>query len=163
MNKFSYNTPVGRIYIAETDGKICTVSFSEINQGIPIETALIKKARKQLDEYFNKTRKTFDLPLKLEGTAFQQTVWKALMKIPYGKTCSYKELAENINHPQAQRAVGAANHNNKIAIIIPCHRVTASNGQLSGYAGGAEIKEFLLRLEGVRVQIVKKKFFRLQS
>ena len=111
------------------------------------ETPLIKKAAAQLNEYFNGERKTFDFPLAPRGTEFQLTVWKALQTIPYGKTCSYGQLAAKIGNPKACRAVGMANNRNPIAIIIPCHRVIGSNGSLTGYAGGLELKDKLIRLE----------------
>ncbi len=147
MNKFSYNTPIGKIWIAEKEDKICAVSLSKITVGETLETTLIRETHKQLQEYFNKRRKTFEIPLLLNGTEFQKRVWQALMEIPYGKTMTYKEVAAKIGNPSAQRAVGMANHNNKILIIIPCHRVIGQNGKLTGYAGGIDIKQFLLNLE----------------
>ena len=102
----------------------------------------------QLEEYFAGTRKKFDVPLDLEGTDFQKKVWEELKKIPYGKTISYKTLAEKLGDVKSIRAVGKANGQNPIAIIIPCHRVIGSNGSLTGYAGGLDIKEKLLHLEG---------------
>ncbi len=102
----------------------------------------------QLKEYFAGTRKEFDVPLDLEGTDFQKRVWEELRKIPYGKTISYKSLSEKLGDVKAIRAVGKANGQNPIAIIIPCHRVIGANGSLVGYAGGLAIKEKLLHLEG---------------
>jgi methylated-DNA-[protein]-cysteine S-methyltransferase len=102
----------------------------------------------QLTEYFAGTRKKFDLPLDIYGTDFQIKVWEELKKIPYGKTISYKTLAENLGDVKSIRAVGKANGQNPIAIIIPCHRVIGSNGKLTGYAGGLKIKQKLLHLEG---------------
>lgn len=110
-------------------------------------TPLIKDTITQLDEYFIGKRKSFNLPIKPEGTAFQQEVWINLQKIPYGKTISYKKLAEMIGNPKASRAVGMANNRNPIAIIIPCHRVIGANGQLTGYGGGLKLKAELLELE----------------
>jgi methylated-DNA-[protein]-cysteine S-methyltransferase len=101
-------------------------------------------ARRQLDEYFAGDRRDFDLPLEPEGTAFQQRVWRALLAIPYGTTCSYGELARAIGRPAASRAVGAANGKNPLAIIVPCHRVIGANGTLTGYGGGLPIKRWLL-------------------
>ncbi len=103
---------------------------------------------KQLKEYFAGTRKEFDVPLDIEGTDFQKRVWDELQKIPYGKTISYKTLAEKLGDVKAIRAVGKANGQNPIAIIIPCHRVIGADGSLTGYAGGLDIKEKLLHLEG---------------
>lgn len=102
----------------------------------------------QLKEYFAGTRKDFDVPLYIEGTDFQKRVWNELRKIPYGKTISYKTLSEKLGDVKAIRAVGKANGQNPIAIIIPCHRVIGANGSLVGYAGGLAIKEKLLHLEG---------------
>lgn len=104
---------------------------------------------RQLDEYFAGRRRHFDLRLAPRGTAFQQAVWQALQGIPYGKTCSYGELARQLGRPQAMRAVGAANGANPISIVIPCHRVIGRNGSLTGYAGGLPRKQLLLELEGV--------------
>ncbi|HRN26425.1 MAG: methylated-DNA--[protein]-cysteine S-methyltransferase [Ignavibacteriaceae bacterium] len=102
----------------------------------------------QLKEYFDGTRKKFDVPLDVEGTEFQKRVWKELQKIPYGKTISYKTLSEKLGDVKAIRAVGTANGKNPIAIIIPCHRVIGADGKLTGYASGLDIKEKLLHLEG---------------
>ncbi len=102
----------------------------------------------QLREYFFGERKKFNLPLDLEGTDFQKKVWKELQKIPYGKTISYKILSAKIGNVKAIRAVGKANGENPAAIVVPCHRVIGSNGSLTGYAGGLDIKEKLLLLEG---------------
>ena len=112
------------------------------------ETDLIRKACLQLGEYLSGKRCDFDLPLAPQGTVFQKQVWNASCEIPYGKTITYRELAELIENPKAIRAVGAANGKNPIYIIIPCHRVIGSDGSLTGYGGGLEIKEKLLRLEG---------------
>ncbi len=102
----------------------------------------------QLEEYFAGTRKIFDVLLDADGTDFQKKVWEELKKIPYGKTISYKSLAEKLGDVKSIRAVGKANAQNPIAIIIPCHRVIGSDGSLTGYAGGLDIKEKLLHLEG---------------
>ncbi|MEP0175183.1 MAG: methylated-DNA--[protein]-cysteine S-methyltransferase [Paraglaciecola sp.] len=101
----------------------------------------------QLSEYLAGTRTRFTLSLNLKGTKFQQQVWAQLLKIPFGQTCSYKDIAEKINNPKAVRAVGAANGRNPITIIVPCHRVIGSNGKLTGYAWGTAIKSALLTLE----------------
>ncbi|PID53669.1 MAG: cysteine methyltransferase [Micrococcales bacterium] len=105
-------------------------------------------ARQQLAEYFNGGRTEFDLPLAARGTGFQELVWAELRKIPYGQTRSYAWIAEQIANPGAVRAVGSANARNPISIIVPCHRVVAANGDLTGYAGGIDRKRFLLQLEG---------------
>lgn len=102
----------------------------------------------QLEEYFTRRRRQFDLPLAAAGTAFQQSVWQALAAIPYGELRSYRDIAQVIGNPAAVRAVGAANGRNPLPIVVPCHRVIGSNGSLTGFAGGLEIKTFLLELEG---------------
>ena len=143
---YDYDTPVGKLYIEAEEDFLTKLSFFELS-GKRLETPVIKETYRQLTEYFEGNRKTFDIPLKLEGTDFQKSVWHALMKIPYGKTVSYLEIAETIGNPKASRAVGMANNKNKIPIIIPCHRVIGTNGSLTGYAGGLEIKKKLLELE----------------
>lgn len=111
--------------------------------------SVIEQTQRQLDEYFKGQRKEFDLPIAADGTKFQQTVWKTLCKIPYGKTWNYGQLAQAIGNKNASRAVGAANGKNPISIIVPCHRVIGANGTLTGYAGGLAIKEWLLKHEGI--------------
>ncbi len=113
------------------------------------ETSVLRLAARQLDEYFAKTRRTFELPLAPEGTPFQQRVWRALLAIPFGQTCSYGHIARVIGRPAASRAVGAANGRNPIAIIVPCHRVIGSTGTLTGYGGGLPMKQWLLDHEGL--------------
>lgn len=108
---------------------------------------LTRKACRELSEYFAGKRRTFDLPLRLEGTPFQEKCWKALTEIPYGETVSYGEQAARIGNKKACRAVGGANHENPISIIVPCHRVIGANGSMTGYGGGISRKEFLLALE----------------
>ena len=108
---------------------------------------ILKETRKQLDEYFDMTRKEFDIPLITVGTDFQKSVWKALLKVPYGTTLSYLQLAKDINNEKAVRAVASANGANSIGIIIPCHRIIGSNGKLTGYGGGLPLKKKLLELE----------------
>lgn len=145
---FDYEFPIKKLYI-EADGEFITrISFFEIF-GNKKETPVIKRAKKQLDEYFTGKRKSFDLPLKLEGTEFQKAVWQELMKIPYGKTVNYYDIACAVKNPKACRAVGMANNKNKIPIIIPCHRVIGKSGTLTGYAGGLEVKKKLLELENL--------------
>ena len=157
MYQYSYDTVIGKIYIAEKDNYICNVSFVNLNY-TPKETPLIKKTYSQLKEYFAGKRKSFDIPISANGTEFQIKVWKELQKIPYGKTATYKEIAENIGNKNASRAVGMANNKNPIAIIIPCHRVIGSNGNLTGYARGINLKKNLLNLEK---QTLKNNIFNL--
>ena len=146
---FFYNYPIGPLGIAEADGLICGVFFGRKTPANfdKAETPLIKKAAAQLSEYFEGRRKKFDLPLDVRGTDFQTAVWKALRKIPFGKTVSYGELAACIGKPRAYRAAGMANNRNPIVIIIPCHRVIGHDGSLTGYGGGLKTKQFLLDLE----------------
>jgi len=108
----------------------------------------LPQARRQLAEYFAGRRRDFDLPLETGGTEFQRLCWAALQRIPYGQTRSYGEMAREIGRPAAVRAVGHANHDNPIGVIIPCHRVIGANGSLTGYAGGLDMKRVLLELEG---------------
>ena len=149
-NIFFYSTSIGRIGIADNGEVITNLYFAgeKAPQGVNVEeTALIKNAAAQLDDYFAGKRKVFEVPLAMEGTTFQQTVWKALIAIPYGETRSYIEIAESIGNPKACRAVGMANNKNPIAVFVPCHRVIGKNGKLVGYAGGLDVKEKLLGLE----------------
>ena len=113
---------------------------------------LFAQTQQELNEYFEGTRHTFNVPIRYEGSEFQMSVWQALQKIPYGQTVSYENLARSINHPQAQRAVGRANGDNRFAIIIPCHRVIRADGTLSGYGGGIWRKQHLLNLEQENVR-----------
>jgi methylated-DNA-[protein]-cysteine S-methyltransferase len=108
---------------------------------------LFREATRQLEAYFSGKLESFDLKLAPEGTEFQKSVWKALCKIPYGETRTYKDIAASVGKPKAYRAVGLANNRNPIAIIVPCHRVIGSNGKLTGYASGLDVKAFLLKLE----------------
>ena len=117
---------------------------------VPGTHPVIGTARRQIDEYFAGRRREFDLPLVIRGTAFQESVWQALRDIPYGQTCAYADLARAIGNPDAVRAVGTANGANRLAIVIPCHRVIGADGQLSGYGGGVWRKRRLLDLEAGR-------------
>jgi len=151
MKKVWYHdSPVGKLGIVEEDNKLTHLFFDNENKaGDAVEEKgeIIKETIKQLDEYFEKKRKVFDIPMKFTGTPFQVADWKALSRIKYGETCSYQDIALAINNPKAVRAVGMANHNNPIAIIIPCHRVIGKSGKLVGYGGGLDRKIFLLDLE----------------
>lgn len=109
----------------------------------------LSEVRRQLDEYLAGRRRAFDLPLAFAGTEFQRLCWQELLRIPFGETRSYAEQARRIGRPAAIRAVGRANHDNPIGVIVPCHRVIGSNGSLTGYAGGLDMKRTLLELEGV--------------
>lgn len=108
---------------------------------------ILAEAKKQLEEYFAGNRREFDLPLDMDGTPFQKAVWKELKRIPFGTTCSYGDIARKIKNRRAVRAVGGANGKNPLCIIVPCHRVIASDGSLGGYSGGLDLKRALLQHE----------------
>lgn len=135
------------LYLIATETHLINIQFTQPQKALLQTTELLSMATIQLDEYFQGKRTTFSLPFKLTGTPFQLAVWKELQNIPYGKTTSYKEIAQKINKPKACRAVGMANNKNPLPIIIPCHRVIGSNGKLIGYAGGLKLKNYLLELE----------------
>ena len=149
INSYTYNTYIGDFTICEEDNFIIemTCKESKYKSDSHNESALIKNAYNQLDEYLKGKRKNFVLPLNPKGTEFQKKVWKALIEIPYGTTCSYKDIAIKIGNEKASRAVGGANNKNPICIFIPCHRVIGADGNLVGYAGGTEVKKMLLDLE----------------
>ena len=149
------NTVVGKIGIAE-DGIGITDLFLDDHKRsegmLEAKTPLLAQAARELEEYFDGKRQHFDIRLNLQGTSFQIAVWEALLCIPYGETRSYKQVAEMIGNPKACRAVGMANNRNPIMIIVPCHRVIGANGSLTGYGGGLDVKECLLKLEGIRIE-----------
>jgi len=145
---FYYEFPLKGIYIAQQDDIITDVAFRPVLGATKKETPLISQAAEMLREYFEGSRKSFDgLPIFAKGTPFQKKAWDALLTIPYGQTRSYKEQAEIIGNIKACRAVGTANGRNPISIIIPCHRVIGADKSLTGYGGGLELKEALLKLE----------------
>ena len=143
------DTELGTVMVLADEESVKEVRFAEElpEEAEEFPSALLDEACAQLGEYFAGGRKEFDLPLKPEGTEFQKQVWEALCRIPYGETRTYKEIAEMIGNPKACRAVGMANHNNPICIVIPCHRVVGADGSLTGYAGGLDKKKGLLDLE----------------
>jgi len=146
---FEYESPFGNIII-ESDGNTITGLKTEKNAkpiGKKEANTLTDITAMQLKEYFTGKRKKFDIPLNPQGTDFQRSVWKALQEIPYGKTRSYKQIAKAIGNPKACRAVGMANNKNPIWILIPCHRVIGTDGALTGYGGGLEMKKRLLNIE----------------
>ena len=152
------DTPIGELLLAGDEDALSLVSFPEGSMRRDPDPDWIYNekpfalAREQLSEYFAGERKDFDLPLRLNGTEFQMSVLYALQKIPYGETTSYADIAERIGRPKAVRAVGAANGRNPIPIIVPCHRVIGSHGDLTGFGGGLDTKEALLRLEAEHSQ-----------
>lgn len=152
-----YQTDIGEIGIGEKNGAIVRVTFGRELGGLPpdfemVETPLLKLAAVEILEYLAGKRKEFDVPLAPEGTPFQKSVWNALQTIPYGETATYGEIAAAVGNPKAARAIGRANHDNPIAILIPCHRVVGANGKLTGYAAGLEIKSALLAIEKENTQ-----------
>ena len=152
-------SPVGPLAIGVSQTGLVALQFDRKHRFPPADTRQTTwvesseptaEWRSQLEEYFRGERRRFTLPLDLRGTDFQKRCWQALLEIPYGETRTYADQARAIGRPQAFRAVGTANHDNPIAIVVPCHRVLASNGSLCGYGGGLDVKQKLLELEGAR-------------
>ncbi|TFH85067.1 methylated-DNA--[protein]-cysteine S-methyltransferase [Billgrantia azerbaijanica] len=144
---------LGLIRIRADGEGLTEVEFVTAEDDAPRPSALTAQAKAQLDEYFAGTRRAFDLPLAPAGTDFQRRVWAALATIPYGETRNYAEIAEQLRCKGGQRAVGAANGRNPIAIVVPCHRVIGSDGRLTGYAGGIGRKQWLLAHEAGEVPL----------
>ncbi len=145
MKCCKYKSPIGNLYISADETALYGVSYTpNIETG---KNIIIEKTIQQLEEYFLRKRRLFNLPLNINGTAFQKKVWEELIKIPFGQTRRYKDIAIAIGNPNAYRAVGNANNKNPLAIIIPCHRVIGANGCLIGYAGGIDKKQLLLNFE----------------
>ncbi|MDO4300124.1 MAG: methylated-DNA--[protein]-cysteine S-methyltransferase [Clostridia bacterium] len=147
INRYKYSLPIGFIEIVDNGSEITGIHITDNCNNDGVNSELSERAYTELNEYFEGKRKSFDLPIKAEGTEFQINVWKELTEIPYGETISYGELARRIGNPKASRAVGGANNKNPIIIVIPCHRVIGANGSLVGYGGGIEVKRYLLDLE----------------
>ena len=157
----TFETPCGLLLLGAEDGKLCLCTWLNEAKKEQLDAvqneksadasnlAVLVEACRQLGEYFNGKQRDFQLPLLMRGTAFQQDAWRAMQTIRYGETISYAEEARRAGHPTALRAIGNANHQNPLAVIVPCHRVVASNGGLGGYGGGLSRKRFLLQLEGV--------------
>ncbi|MCL2605693.1 MAG: methylated-DNA--[protein]-cysteine S-methyltransferase [Coriobacteriia bacterium] len=151
-----HKTPVGKLALVSKNDQLVIVGLVGDNMpGDVVECApeqepsVLVRTKQQLDEYFAGTRHDFNLPLAPAGTDFQVGVWDALCTIPWGETRNYGQIAAQVGKPKAARAVGGANNRNPIAIIIPCHRVIGANGTMVGYRGGLDIKEYLLKLEGI--------------
>jgi methylated-DNA-[protein]-cysteine S-methyltransferase len=155
-------TKIGELILGSFDGRLCLLDYryrrmratvdNRIKKGLRADFVeknddVLSKTRAQLDEYLKGDRTSFDIPVLMVGTDFQKSVWDALMKIPYGKTASYLDIAKIINKEKAVRAVASANGANSISLITPCHRVIGSNGELVGYGGGVPVKKRLLKLE----------------
>ena len=157
-----HKTKIGELILGSFEGKLCLLDFNyrkmrnavddRIKKGlnadfIEEDSEIIEKTRTELNEYFKENRREFDVPIRMVGTDFQKSVWNALLKVAYGTTSTYLQLAKDINNGKAVRAVAGANGANAIAIIIPCHRIIGSSGELVGYAGGLPPKKRLLTLE----------------
>ncbi|MGH8576139.1 MAG: methylated-DNA--[protein]-cysteine S-methyltransferase [Gammaproteobacteria bacterium] len=153
MNMLTHDSPVGPLTLVSEEGKLVGCFFANHDLARKKQAAkgprdaVLDQARKELDGFFAGRLKKFTLTLAPRGTEFQRRVWKALQAIPYGRTASYGGIAKQIGVPAAMRAVGAANGQNPICIIIPCHRVIGANGSLRGFGGGLDRKRFLLGLE----------------
>ena len=165
MNKINiqyYKTKIGELILGSFDKKLCLLDFryrkmrqtvdNRIKKGlnaefVELDDEILEKTRIQMDEYLSGDRKEFDIPLLMVGSDFQKSVWNALIKVPYGTTSTYLQLAKDINNEKAVRAVANANGANSIGLIIPCHRIIGSNGELVGYGGGLSIKKRLLSIE----------------
>ena len=150
-------SPIGRLHLIASDQALLCLAFDQNRDACQVrlgiadclerENRVIEKAKLELGEYFAGRRRSFSVPISLQGTAFQQRVWECLRSIPFGATISYREQARDLGQAAAVRATGSANGRNPIAIIVPCHRVVRSDGTLGGYAGGLGTKAGLLELE----------------
>jgi methylated-DNA-[protein]-cysteine S-methyltransferase len=142
--------PFGALRLGAADDAVTLIEFHPARaEGEMRVNALLRRAERQLREYFAGERQEFELPLAPEGTEFQQRVWQALTKIPFGQVQSYGEIARAVRRPDAARAVGLACGTNPLPIVIPCHRVVGAKGQLTGFGGGLPVKEWLLTHEGI--------------
>jgi methylated-DNA-[protein]-cysteine S-methyltransferase len=163
-----HSSVVGPLLLAATEEGLRYVQFDRGKPPAPGKNEVwiespdyLRPYELQLDAYFRGELREFTCRLDLVGTQFQKDCWQALLRIPYGKTCSYAEIARAIGRPNAFRAVGQANHDNPLAIVVPCHRVLGANGTLTGYGGGLSTKEKLLRLEGVVFRVAAEATARL--
>jgi methylated-DNA-[protein]-cysteine S-methyltransferase len=162
INTQYYKTKIGELVLGSFHKKLCLLDFryrkmrttvdNRIKNGLKAifveqNDDVLEETREQLDEYLNGDRKNFDIPLLMVGTDFQKSVWNALMKVPYGATSTYVQVANDINNEKAVRAVASANGANAISIIIPCHRIIGNDGELVGYGGGLPVKKRLIKLE----------------
>ncbi len=153
ISEILYPSPLSRLLIAADEDAISRIHFLDDNEEVPASVGedtnhpLLQECKNQLSAFFEGNLTAFSVPVRQEGTVFQQKVWAELLKIPYGKTISYLELSKRIGDVKAIRAVGTSNGKNEIAIIVPCHRVIGTNGTLTGYAGGLWRKQWLLEHE----------------
>jgi methylated-DNA-[protein]-cysteine S-methyltransferase len=151
-----HQSPVGPLLLAADEDALVRLAFADATEVPPdweLDDLRFSTEHQQLDEYFSGARTSFDLPLRLEGAAFDRAVWDALQEIPYGTTATYGAIAARLGKPDRARAVGAANARNPVAIVVPCHRVIGANGKLTGYGGGLGRKRALLALEGSMLSV----------
>ncbi len=150
MNFQYLDTPIGTLRLLAENAQLVNIEFAGqygANGAVENNDTVLAACAAQLTDYFAGKRRHFDLPLAPQGSPFQLSVWAALANIPFGQVRSYRDIAQSIGNPAAVRAVGAANGRNPLPIVVPCHRVIGSNGALTGFAGGLEVKRFLLDLE----------------
>ncbi len=153
-----YQSPIGRLLIAGTNGRLEAIFFPnsinefEISNDTQYNEEIFKDILRQLSDYFAGKRQKFEIDVFPAGTDFQKKVWQELQNVPFGETVSYGEIAARIDNPKACRAIGMANSKNPIPIIIPCHRIIGKDGSLTGFGGGLDIKRKLLELEGISLQ-----------
>ena len=146
MYELDYMSPIGNLLLVSNGTALTRLERADAAERRS-DDSILRRTAQQLDEYFAGSRQEFDIPLCPVGTAFQLAAWEALCRIPYGETRSYAQQAADIGRPKAARAIGQANHNNPISILIPCHRVIGASGKLTGYGGGLDMKAYLLELE----------------
>lgn len=148
MNRLTWDSPVGCLQLWETEGAICGLLLpNQEKQPSTSGTPLLRQGKAQINAYLQGERRTFSLPLTVSGTVFQELVWSTVAEVGYGETCSYKSLATIMGRATALRAVGSALGKNPLPILLPCHRVITTGGQLGGYVGGTQLKQQLLSLE----------------
>ena len=158
MDTAIIQSPIGNIRISADNAGLTELRFCEQPVSAETKNPIISNAVKQLQEYFAGNRQQFDLPLNAQGTDFQKSVWGKLLNVACGETASYGHIAQSLGKPTASRAVGAANGQNPISIIVPCHRIIGSSGKLTGYAGGLERKQWLLNHENEMMDGVEELF-----
>ena len=152
MNQRIFDSPIGRLLLSTKDGRLCEIRRVEYGEAKHADDPILDEVQKQLDEYFSGRRMAFSLPLEIEGTAFERAVWQQLVQIPFGSVMTYGQLAAKLGMPKAARAVGRACSRNPLLIVVPCHRVIAGTGKLTGFAAGMQAKRVLLEKEGWTIQ-----------